>query len=189
LPFIKYVHILLRFLHSLFYNSSFYPLTTHLFLAISHFSLLFIPSYSLLSFSILVLFSFFMYDIQHCFICRPSDSTVSEDARIEPRTVATTALAVRRSNHTARSHLLFQFLFFRSYHFYSPLAGFIVQYMKVISSNMYPFLVKSMIALLVLKMLIFMYAWLLIKFIYFCHASLGMQRGLSAWACTLIRYG
>jgi hypothetical protein len=27
-------------------------------------------------------FSFFMYDIQHCFICRPSDATVSEDAGI-----------------------------------------------------------------------------------------------------------
>jgi hypothetical protein len=40
-----------------------------------------------------------MYDIQHCFICRPSDFTVSEDAGIEHRTVATTALAVRRSNH------------------------------------------------------------------------------------------
>jgi hypothetical protein len=40
---------------------------------------------------------FFMYDIQHCFICRPSDSTESEDAGIEPRTVATAALAVRRS--------------------------------------------------------------------------------------------
>ncbi len=26
--------------------------------------------------------------IQHCFICRPSDSTVSKDAGIEPRTVA-----------------------------------------------------------------------------------------------------
>jgi hypothetical protein len=38
-----------------------------------------------------------MSDIQHCFICRPSDSTLSEDAGIEPRTVATTALAVRRS--------------------------------------------------------------------------------------------
>ncbi len=37
-----------------------------------------------------------MYLIQHCFICRPSDSTVSEDAGIEPRTVATFALAVRR---------------------------------------------------------------------------------------------
>jgi hypothetical protein len=36
-----------------------------------------------------------MYDIQHCFICRLSDSTVSEDAGIEPRTVAITALAVR----------------------------------------------------------------------------------------------
>jgi hypothetical protein len=26
----------------------------------------------------------FMYYIQHCFICRPSDSTVSEDARMNP---------------------------------------------------------------------------------------------------------
>ncbi len=29
------------------------------------------------------------YYIQHCFICRPSDSTVPTDAGIEPRTVAT----------------------------------------------------------------------------------------------------
>ncbi len=36
--------------------------------------------------------------------CRPSDSTVSEDAGVEPRTYATSALAVRRSNHSARSH-------------------------------------------------------------------------------------
>jgi len=48
--------------------------------------------------------TFFMYNIQHCFICHPSDSTVSEDAGIEPRTVATTALAVIRSNHSARSY-------------------------------------------------------------------------------------
>ncbi len=34
----------------------------------------------------------FMYFIQHCFICRPSDSIVSEDAGIDPRTVATLAL-------------------------------------------------------------------------------------------------
>jgi hypothetical protein len=47
---------------------------------------------------------FFMYSIQHCFICRPSDSTVSENAGFEPGTVATTALAVRRSDHLARSH-------------------------------------------------------------------------------------
>jgi hypothetical protein len=32
---------------------------------------------------------FFIYVIQYCFICRLSDSTVSEDAGIEPRTVAT----------------------------------------------------------------------------------------------------
>jgi hypothetical protein len=31
-------------------------------------------------------------------------STVLEDAGIEPRTVATLALAVRHSNHSARSH-------------------------------------------------------------------------------------
>jgi hypothetical protein len=29
---------------------------------------------------------FFMYAVKHCFICRPSDSTVSEDAVIDPRT-------------------------------------------------------------------------------------------------------
>jgi hypothetical protein len=32
---------------------------------------------------------FFPYYIQHCFVCRPSDSTVPTDAGIEPRTVAT----------------------------------------------------------------------------------------------------
>jgi hypothetical protein len=42
----------------------------------------------------------FVYFIQHCFICRASDSTVSEDAGIEPRTLATLALAVRRSEAT-----------------------------------------------------------------------------------------
>jgi hypothetical protein len=47
---------------------------------------------------------FSMYYIQHCVICRPSYYIVSEDAGIEPRTVTTSALAVRRSNHKARSH-------------------------------------------------------------------------------------
>jgi hypothetical protein len=47
-----------------------------------------------------VLFSLYVpFCSQHSFNCRPSDSTVSEDAGIEPRTVATSALAVRRSNH------------------------------------------------------------------------------------------
>jgi hypothetical protein len=45
------------------------------------------------------IFSFCSYNIQHCFICRPPDSTVPTDAGIEPRTVASGALAVRRSNH------------------------------------------------------------------------------------------
>jgi hypothetical protein len=51
---------------------------------------------------ILLYFFFFMYAIQHC---RASDSTVSEDAGIESRTVATLAFSARSSNHSARSHL------------------------------------------------------------------------------------
>ncbi len=43
-----------------------------------------------------------MYIIQHCFIYCPSLSTVSEDALIKPRTVATLALTARRSNHIHR---------------------------------------------------------------------------------------
>jgi hypothetical protein len=46
------------------------------------------------------LLRFFMHYIKHCFICRHSDYTVSGDAGIEPMTVATLALAVRRSNHS-----------------------------------------------------------------------------------------
>jgi len=48
----------------------------------------------------------FMSNIQHCFICRPSDFSVLADARFEPRAVAELALAARRSNHKARSHLI-----------------------------------------------------------------------------------
>jgi hypothetical protein len=44
------------------------------------------------------IFCFLSYNIQHCFICRPSNTTVPTDAGIEPRTVAFGALAVRRSN-------------------------------------------------------------------------------------------
>jgi hypothetical protein len=33
-----------------------------------------------------------MYVIQHCFICRPSDLTVSDDAVIKPRPIATLQL-------------------------------------------------------------------------------------------------
>jgi hypothetical protein len=38
----------------------------------------------------------FMHVIQHCVICRLSDSTVSEDAVIEPWAVATLSLTARR---------------------------------------------------------------------------------------------
>jgi hypothetical protein len=45
-------------------------------------------------------FFFFIHTIfSTVFICRPSDSTVPTDVGIEPRTVATGALAVRHSNH------------------------------------------------------------------------------------------
>ncbi len=50
---------------------------------------------------------FFLCGIIHrCIICRPSDSTLSENAGIGPRTVATLALTARRSNHSARSQPL-----------------------------------------------------------------------------------
>ncbi len=56
-------------------------------------------------FSIYIQSGHFLSNIfQHCFICRPSDSTVSADAGVESRTVATLALIVRRSKHLARSH-------------------------------------------------------------------------------------
>jgi hypothetical protein len=42
---------------------------------------------------------FLMHIFQLCFICHPSDFTMSEDTGIEQ--VATSASAVRRSNHSA----------------------------------------------------------------------------------------
>jgi hypothetical protein len=45
------------------------------------------------------IFLYFYDFIQHRFICRPSDSNVSKDARIEPSTVANLALTVRHFNH------------------------------------------------------------------------------------------
>jgi hypothetical protein len=52
------------------------------------------------------LFFFFIVAIQHFFICRPSNSTVSEDAGIEPKTVATFALDAL----TTRLHLIQYFV-------------------------------------------------------------------------------
>ncbi len=51
----------------------------------------------LIKYLIFIKGGFFHYFIHHCFICHPSEPTVSVDAGIEPPTVATTALAVRRS--------------------------------------------------------------------------------------------
>ncbi len=53
---------------------------------------------------------FVMYDIQHCFICHPSDSAVSEDAGIEPRTVATVYSAGSHPLLSAWSHPLTRLL-------------------------------------------------------------------------------
>ncbi len=51
------------------------------------------------------------YFTPHCLIIRPalSDSSVSEDAEIEPRTAATLALAVRLDALTTRLDLIHQF--------------------------------------------------------------------------------
>jgi hypothetical protein len=46
------------------------------------------------------------YFIQHCFICRPSDSTVSEDAEIK------TSLRLCEEEHTKNLYRLILFLFF-----------------------------------------------------------------------------
>jgi hypothetical protein len=70
-----------------------------------------------------------MYCIQHCFICRPSDSSVSEDAGIEPRTVATSALAVRHSNHSDRSYPTVR------YWYYSSDYTRIVQDLRIVDSH------------------------------------------------------
>ncbi len=51
-------------------------------------------------------FRSFHYFIQHCFICRPSDSMHwVGGCGYRSRTVVTSALAVRRCNQSARSHL------------------------------------------------------------------------------------
>jgi hypothetical protein len=57
-------------------------------------------------------FNFFMNYVKHCFICLPSDSTVSKDAGIDPRTVVTFALAARRSNHIIQLDLIYKIIFF-----------------------------------------------------------------------------
>ncbi len=51
---------------------------------------------------------FFLYEILHCFICRPSDSTVSEDAhpqsaRSHPRSTRSHLQSARSYPHSARS--------------------------------------------------------------------------------------
>jgi hypothetical protein len=54
---------------------------------------------------------FFGFFSQHCLICRPLGFYCVGGCWIEPRTVATLALAVRRSNHLARSYPNFGTIF------------------------------------------------------------------------------
>ncbi len=49
-------------------------------------------------------FFLIFFFILHCFVCLPSDFTVSVDARIKPGTVVTLALTFELSKHLARSH-------------------------------------------------------------------------------------
>ncbi len=51
-------------------------------------------------------FYFFMYVIQQCFICRPSNSTVSEDAGIEPMDCCYTFVLTARRSLTTRLDLI-----------------------------------------------------------------------------------
>ncbi len=87
---------------------------------------------------------FFMYDIQHCFICRPSDSTVSEDAGIEPRTVADTTLAVCLSNHSARSHPYFLHFYTHNNFLFAEITYLLILKMLTEILLRIPFIVWSM---------------------------------------------
>ncbi len=86
-----------------------------------------------------------MHYIQHSFICHLTDSTVSEVAGIEPRTVATTALAVRRSNdslvvkaaisHPLRLHFIHTWLYLIQFGYISSTLGYISSTFGYISST------------------------------------------------------
>jgi hypothetical protein len=84
LPFFcDFLFFLAFFLY--FFLPSFFFLFSFIFLSLSFFPSLFL----FFKYFFGRFFSFCSYNIQHCFICRPSDSTVPTDAGIEPRTVAT----------------------------------------------------------------------------------------------------
>jgi hypothetical protein len=51
-------------------------------------------------------FFYILVFFQHCFICRPSDSTVSEDAEMEPREVAKSKSSAKSNPQIPRIPLL-----------------------------------------------------------------------------------
>jgi hypothetical protein len=66
--------------------------------------------YALIVFNIIFtrgIFGIFQTFIKPCFFCHPTESSVLEEVWIEPRTVATLALEVKRFSHSARSHPTF----------------------------------------------------------------------------------
>ncbi len=72
--------------HSLHLGQPLRQLIKQLFIASLLGVSLIIPGLWLPDSSIIFIFIFiFSYYIQHCFVCRPSDSTVPTDAGIEPR--------------------------------------------------------------------------------------------------------
>ncbi len=57
-----------------------------------------------------IFFDFSVLFIQHCFIGRPSDPLCRRMLRSNPGTVVTSALAVRRSNHSGFTYFLLKFV-------------------------------------------------------------------------------
>ncbi len=98
-------------------------------------------------------FLFSMYFTRHGLICHPSDSTVSEDAGIEPRNVATLALAVRRS---VTSRLVFIYFSSKFWYFH--------RYWEYLITSQWTLKVSSDKNLTVTVVSLYMFSWLYILF-------------------------
>ncbi len=112
----------------------------------------------------------FLYVIPHCSMCRPSDYTVSENASIEPRTVATLALTDRRSNHSARSHPVYMLQVGRNSDIYVTMVSYThqVQYFSHL-------------------VILFIYLIEIMDHFYFCR--LPPRDGSLPWSLPLLKQG